>query len=67
MQELALSFEKLHGTIICRDLLGRTREVPTPEARTAAYYASRPCARFIGDAAELLEQYLADHPVTTKE
>lgn len=52
--------------MICRDLLGRTREEPTPEARTASYYASRPCARFIGDAAELLERYLAEHPTTEK-
>lgn len=63
VQALAKAFEAEHGTILCRELLGRTREEPTPEARTPAYYASRPCARFIGDAAELLERYLNEHPV----
>lgn len=63
VQDLAGRFRALHGTILCRDLLGKTGpESPVPEARTAAYYAQRPCARFVGDAARILEEYMADHP-----
>ena len=63
VQDLAGQFRALHGTILCRDLLGKTGpETPVPEARTAAYYAQRPCARFVGDAARILEDYIAAHP-----
>ena len=51
------------GSIICRELLGRKGpETPVPEKRTAAYYAQRPCARFVGSAAAILERYMAQHP-----
>ena len=63
VQDLAGQFRALHGTIICRELLGRTgAESPVPEERTAAYYAQRPCARFVGDGAKILEAYMAQHP-----
>ena len=63
VQDLAGQFRALHGTIICRELLGRTgAESPVPEERTAAYYAQRPCARFVGDGAKILEAYMAEHP-----
>lgn len=61
VQELAKAFEQKNGTIICRELLGRTREDSVPEARTAQYYQERPCARLIGDAAEILEEFLKQH------
>ena len=47
------------GTINCGELLGRTAEAPTPEARTAAYYASRPCAGIVLKACQLIEEQLA--------
>ena len=63
VQDLAGRFRALHGTILCRELLGKTgAESPFPETRTAAYYAQRPCARFVGDAARILEEYMVDHP-----
>ena len=63
VQELAGKFRERHGTILCRELLGKTgAESPFPETRTAAYYAQRPCARFVGDAARILEEYMVDHP-----
>ena len=63
VQELAGKFRERHGTILCRELLGRSGpESPVPEARTAAYYAQRPCARFVGDGARILEEYMAEHP-----
>ena len=62
IQALAKEFEKQNGSIVCRDLLAlrqKHRDDPTPEARTEAYYAGRPCAELVGSAAEILENYLA--------
>jgi len=65
IQELAHRFEEKHGTIVCREMLGLSvrHDVPVPEARTAEYYKKRPCAEIIGDAAEILDQYIREHPV----
>jgi C_GCAxxG_C_C family probable redox protein len=66
IQELARRFEEKHGSIVCREMLGLSvkREAPTPEARTEAYYKKRPCAEIIGDAAEILDQYIKENPVS---
>lgn len=60
IQELAREFEAQNGAIVCRELLGlrQKHDAPNPEARTAAYYESRPCAELVGCAAEILENYL---------
>lgn len=61
IQALAKEFEKQNGSIVCRELLAlrqKHRDDPTPEARTEAYYAGRPCAELVGSAAEILENYL---------
>lgn len=61
IQALAREFEKQNGSIICRELLAlrqKHRDDPTPEARTEAYYAGRPCAELVGIAAEILENHL---------
>lgn len=65
IQELAAAFEKENGSIVCRELLGLRvkKEAPTPEARTKEYYQKRPCRELVGDAAEILERYIAEHPV----
>ena len=65
IQELARRFEEEHGTIICREMLGLNvkHDVPVPEARTKEYYKKRPCPEIIGDAAEILEQYVKENPV----
>ena len=63
VQKLFSEFTAKQGTFLCRELLGKTEsgpDVPTPDARTAEYYASRPCAEIIADAADLLERYLRD-------
>ncbi len=66
IQELARRFEEKHGSIVCREMLGLNvkREAPTPEARTEEYYKKRPCAEIIGDAAEILDQYIKENPVS---
>ena len=60
IQELAGRFEKKHGSLICRELLGLSvrHDVPLPEARTDEYYKKRPCVEIVGDAAEIMEQYI---------
>lgn len=65
IQELAHRFEEKHGSIVCRELLGLSvrHEAPVPEARTKAYYKKRPCPEIVGDAAEILEQYISEQPV----
>ncbi len=62
VQELAHRFEEKHGSIVCRELLGLSvkREAPTPEARTKEYYKKRPCPEIIGDAAQILEEYIKE-------
>ncbi len=65
IQELARRFEEKWDTIICRELLGLDvkHDSPVPAARTAAYYASRPCEDIIGTAAEILEEYITENPL----
>lgn len=64
IQELARRFEEKHGSIVCREMLGLSvkHDSHVPEARTAEYYKKRPCAEIIGDAAEILEQYINENP-----
>ena len=66
IQELARRFEEKHGSIICREMLGLSvkHDVPVPEARTSEYYKKRPCAEIIGDAAEIIEQYIKENPIS---
>ncbi len=64
VQELCAEFKaRTGGSMICRDLLGADGAgrdtAPTPDARTDAYYNKRPCAELVGDAAEILEAWLA--------
>ena len=55
------------GSIICRELLAKAGVAPAggtaAEERTADYYKKRPCKELVGDAAEILEKYIAEHPV----
>lgn len=59
-QSLAGEFKKINGTIICRELIGETKVnvSPIPEKRTEEYYKKRPCKLLVGDACEILENYL---------
>ena len=68
IQELARRFEETHGSIVCREMLGLSvrHDVPVPEARTQEYYKKRPCPEIIGDAAEILEQYIKENPPMVK-
>jgi C_GCAxxG_C_C family probable redox protein len=62
VQNLAGEFREKNGSIICREILKNPPSDPAPSARTAEYYASRPCARMVYTAANILEAYIKENP-----
>ena len=64
VQELAHRFQAAHGSYLCRDLLAGVETTPggAPEARTAQYYAKRPCAGLCESAAALFDAYVQENP-----
>lgn len=63
VQSLAEQFRQQNGSIICRELLNNPPSDPHPSPRTAEYYRQRPCAGMVFAAAEILDAYIAEHPV----
>lgn len=64
VQELAEEFKRRNGALRCADLLGLSPKEPvvsTPEARTTQYYAKRPCAKMVEEAARIWCEYLEKH------
>ena len=66
VQELAGKFRERNGSIICREILKNPPSDPSPTPRTAEFYKNRPCARLVVCAAELLDEYIAAHPLEEK-
>ena len=64
VQNLAGQFREQVGSIICREILKNPPSDPVPSPRTEAYYQQRPCVRMVYTAASILEQYIAEHPVS---
>lgn len=64
VQEVAAAFRQANGTILCRELLDRPAGPDrfVPEERTPEYYAKRPCASIIAQAAGTLAAYLSANP-----
>lgn len=61
VQELAVEFKHRNGALKCAELLGLAKHEPvvsTPEARTAQYYAKRPCVKMVEEAARIWCEYL---------
>ena len=59
IQELAAKFKEKNGSIICRELIAEGNDTnPVPSERTEKYYKKRPCAEYVADAAEILEDFL---------
>jgi len=60
VQALAAEFKGKTGSLICRELLGLSKEADAPvsEERTEEYYRKRPCADLVGLAAQLVEEHL---------
>ena len=63
IQKLGLELEKTRGSIVCRELLNLDvkHEPPVSSERTANFYDVRPCMKIIGDAAEILENFLKNN------
>lgn len=62
VQELARQFSDVSGSIVCREILGRKgHESPIPEERTKEYYKTRPCAKMVGLAAKIMQEYIENH------
>ena len=61
IQELCGKFRDTYGSMICRELLGakRAESSPNPTPRDAEFYRTRPCARFVGACADILEGHIA--------
>ena len=63
VQDLAGQFRQQVGSIICRDILKNPPSDPNPTPRNAEFYAKRPCAHMVAVAAEILDEYLQEHPL----
>lgn len=63
VQELAESFRKEAGSIICREILKNPSSEPTPSPRTEEYYKQRPCVRMVILAVRIMEKYISEHPL----
>ena len=63
VQELAGKFKETAGSIICRDFLSNPPADPTPTPRTEEFYKKRPCVRLVILAADILDSYIAAHPL----
>ncbi len=62
-QALCGQFREQMGSIVCREILKNPPTDPAPSPRTAEFYAQRPCARLVLLAAQLLDEYIAAHPI----
>lgn len=63
IQEMARRFrERSGGSIVCRELLGLAGHdrAPTPTERTPEFYQKRPCVQLVSDAAEIMDEILAE-------
>jgi len=65
VQRLAGEFREEAGSIVCREILKNPPSDPSPTARTAAFYAQRPCARMVFLASRILDDYMAENPPKT--
>lgn len=67
VQALAEQYRQRNGggSIICRELLGLSKPEGSPVAspRTAEYYKKRPCPELVRLAADLMAEYIQQHPL----
>ena len=67
VQELAGQFRQEAGSIVCREILKNPPSDPNPTPRTEDFYKKRPCARMIRLAGQILDAYIAAHPIGEKK
>lgn len=63
VQALAAAFREKCGSIVCREILKNPPTDPNPTPRTEEFYRQRPCARMAMVAAQVLDDYIAAHPI----
>ncbi len=63
VQALAGKFREQAGSIVCREILKNPPSDPKPTPRTEAFYKERPCARMVVLAAQIMDEYIAAHPL----
>ena len=56
-------FREKEHSIICREILKNPPSDPNPTPRTPEFYKSRPCARLVAQAADILDDYIRTHPI----
>lgn len=66
VQALCGEFREKCGSIVCREILKNPPSDPNPTPRTAEFYKKRPCARMVQTTAELLDAFLAAHPIENR-
>ena len=62
VRKMAEGFKDKHGTINCEQLLKGIANAKgsDPAERTEEYYKVRPCARFVGDACDILDSIIKE-------
>ncbi len=64
VNRLISKFKEMNGSYLCGDLLGiKGSTDPQPAPRTEEYYKHRPCAKFCGDCARLVSEYMEGNPI----
>lgn len=60
VRRMSNMFKERQGTIICREILGieGMEESAKPSIRTPEFYATRPCAKIVRCAAEIIDEVL---------
>ena len=63
VQELAGKFREREQSIVCREILKNPPSDPNPPPRNEEFYKTRPCARLVALAAQILDDYIREHPI----
>jgi len=63
VQYLAGQFRDQVGSIVCREILKNPPSDPAPTPRTEEFYRQRPCTRMVLLAGNILDAYIAEHPI----
>ncbi|MFR5875609.1 MAG: C-GCAxxG-C-C family protein [Eubacterium sp.] len=61
IQNLTKEFERINGSIICKELLGLNitgPDSPVPSLRDKQYYGKRPCQELVKCSADILENFI---------
>ena len=63
VQALAGKFREREHSIVCREILKNPPADPNPTSRNEEFYKKRPSARLVALAAQILDDYIREHPI----